>query len=107
MKGKLDGYAIRVPTINVSIVDLSFIAARDTTVEEVNAIMKAAAEGELKGVLDYNEEPLVSHRLQPQPGFVDVRCDADQGLGPPRQGLELVRQRMGLLATACSTRPST
>jgi glyceraldehyde 3-phosphate dehydrogenase len=60
LDGKLDGYAIRVPTINVSIVDLSFIAARDTTVDEVNAIMKAAAEGELKGVLAYNTAPLVS-----------------------------------------------
>jgi glyceraldehyde 3-phosphate dehydrogenase len=59
LDGKLDGYAIRVPTINVSIVDLSFIAARDTTVDEVNAIMKAAA-GNMKGVLAYNEAPLVS-----------------------------------------------
>mgnify|MGYP003575176788 CR=1 FL=1 len=60
LNGKLDGYAIRVPTINVSIVDLSFIAARDTSVEEVNAIMKEAAEGALKGILAYNTEPLVS-----------------------------------------------
>ena len=60
LNGKLDGYAIRVPTINVSIVDLSFIAARDTTVDEVNSIMKAAADGELKGVLGYNADPLVS-----------------------------------------------
>jgi len=61
LNGKLDGYAIRVPTINVSVVDLSFIAARDTTVEEVNAIMKAAAEsGPLAEVLNYNTAPLVS-----------------------------------------------
>ncbi|MFL9925482.1 type I glyceraldehyde-3-phosphate dehydrogenase [Herbaspirillum lusitanum] len=61
LNGKLDGFAIRVPTINVSIVDLSFIAARDTTVDEVNAIMKAAADaGPLKGILTYNTEPLVS-----------------------------------------------
>jgi glyceraldehyde 3-phosphate dehydrogenase len=60
LNGKLDGFAIRVPTINVSIVDLSFIAARATSVEEVNALMKAAAEGELKGVLGYNTAPLVS-----------------------------------------------
>jgi len=60
LDGRLDGYAIRVPTINVSIVDLSFIAARDTTVDEVNAIMKAAADGALKGILAYNNEPLVS-----------------------------------------------
>ncbi len=61
LNGKLDGYAIRVPTINVSIVDLSFIAARDTTVDEVNGIMKAAAEsGPLAGILNYNTAPLVS-----------------------------------------------
>jgi len=61
LNGKLDGYAIRVPTINVSIVDLSFIAARDTTVDEVNAIMKAASDsGPLKGILNYNTAPLVS-----------------------------------------------
>ena len=61
LDGKLDGYAIRVPTINVSIVDLSFIAARDSTVDEINALMKAAADaGPLKGILTYNTEPLVS-----------------------------------------------
>ncbi|MER1941722.1 type I glyceraldehyde-3-phosphate dehydrogenase [Castellaniella sp. FW104-16D08] len=60
LNGKLDGYAIRVPTINVSIVDLSFVASRDTTVEEVNGILKAAAEGPLKGILAYTTEPLVS-----------------------------------------------
>lgn len=60
LNGKLDGYAVRVPTINVSMVDLSFIAKRETTVEEVNSILKAAAEGPLKGVLEYNEAPLVS-----------------------------------------------
>ncbi len=61
LNGKLDGYAIRVPTINVSIVDLSFVSARETTVEEVNAILKAAADaGPLKGILEYNDEPLVS-----------------------------------------------
>lgn len=61
LNGRLDGYALRVPTINVSIVDLSFIAARDTTVAEINAIMKSAAQdGALKGVLAYNDGPLVS-----------------------------------------------
>jgi len=60
LNGRLDGYAMRVPTINVSVVDLSFVAARDTTVAEVNAIMKEAAEGALKGVLAYTEEQLVS-----------------------------------------------
>jgi glyceraldehyde 3-phosphate dehydrogenase len=60
LAGRLDGYAIRVPTINVSIVDLSFVAARQTSVEEVNAVMLAAAQGPLKGVLAYNTAPLVS-----------------------------------------------
>ncbi len=61
LNGKLDGYAIRVPTINVSIVDLSFVAARDTTVDEVNSIMKKASEGgDLKGILGYSTGPLVS-----------------------------------------------
>ncbi|HEU0199474.1 MAG TPA: type I glyceraldehyde-3-phosphate dehydrogenase, partial [Burkholderiaceae bacterium] len=67
LNGKLDGFAIRVPTINVSIVDLSFIAARDTTVDEVNSIMKAAAEGPLKGILGYNAEPLVSSDFNHNP----------------------------------------
>ncbi|HST00144.1 MAG TPA: erythrose-4-phosphate dehydrogenase, partial [Usitatibacter sp.] len=61
LNGKLDGFAIRVPTINVSIVDLSFVAARDTSVDEVNDIMKKASEsGDLKGILGYNKAPLVS-----------------------------------------------
>jgi len=60
LNGKLDGYSIRVPTINVSIVDLSFIAKRATTVDEINQIMKTASEGALKGILDYNTAPLVS-----------------------------------------------
>ncbi len=60
LNGKLDGFALRVPTINVSVVDLSFIAKRDTTVEEVNQILRDAAAGPLKGILCVNEEPLVS-----------------------------------------------
>jgi len=60
LKGKLDGSAIRVPTPNVSVVDLTFQPKRETTKEEVNALLKAAAEGPLKGVLGYSDEPLVS-----------------------------------------------
>ncbi|NKB36368.1 MAG: type I glyceraldehyde-3-phosphate dehydrogenase [Gammaproteobacteria bacterium] len=60
LAGKVDGYAVRVPTINVSMVDLSFVAARETTHEEINSLMKAASEGDLKGVLAYNDKPLVS-----------------------------------------------
>jgi len=60
LAGRLDGYAMRVPTINVSTVDLTFVAERETSVDEINRILKAASEGELKGVLAYNDEPLVS-----------------------------------------------
>ncbi|WP_280153195.1 type I glyceraldehyde-3-phosphate dehydrogenase [Piscinibacter sp. XHJ-5] len=60
LNGKLDGFAMRVPTINVSIVDLSFISKKPTTVDEVNAILKDASEGALKGILGYSTEPLVS-----------------------------------------------
>jgi glyceraldehyde 3-phosphate dehydrogenase len=60
LNGKLDGFAIRVPTINVSVVDLTFEAARPTSKDEVNAILKDASQGELKGILAYNDEPLVS-----------------------------------------------
>ena len=60
LSGKLDGFAVRVPTINVSLVDLTFTAARKTSVDEVNAIMRAASQGEMKGILNYNDQPLVS-----------------------------------------------
>lgn len=60
LNGKFDGYAVRVPTINVSMVDLTFIATRDTTVEEINLLLKEASEGALKGVLGFNTEQLVS-----------------------------------------------
>jgi glyceraldehyde 3-phosphate dehydrogenase len=60
LNGKLDGFAIRVPTINVSVVDLAFVAKRPTSVDEVNAAVKQAAEGSLKGILEYMNEPLVS-----------------------------------------------
>lgn len=60
LDGKLDGFAVRVPTINVSMVDLTFRASRDTSVDEVNQVLKASSQGELKGILAYNDEPLVS-----------------------------------------------
>ncbi len=60
LNGKLDGFSMRVPTINVSVVDLTFIAKRDTSIEEINKILKDASQGALKGVLDYTDEPLVS-----------------------------------------------
>jgi glyceraldehyde 3-phosphate dehydrogenase len=67
LNGKLDGYAIRVPTINVSIVDLSFVAKKSTTVDEVNAAVKKAAAGALKGILEYSTEPLVSSDFNHDP----------------------------------------
>jgi glyceraldehyde 3-phosphate dehydrogenase len=67
LNGKLDGYSIRVPTINVSIVDLTFVAKRPTTVDEVNKAVKQAAEGELKGVLAYTTEQLVSSDFNHNP----------------------------------------
>ena len=60
LNGKLDGFSVRVPTINVSLVDLTFEAARETTLEEVHQILRVASEGDLKGILQYNELPLVS-----------------------------------------------
>ena len=60
LNGRLDGFSVRVPTINVSLVDLTFEAARETSVDEINQVMREAASGELKGILDYNDKPLVS-----------------------------------------------
>ncbi|MDP9065356.1 MAG: type I glyceraldehyde-3-phosphate dehydrogenase [Pseudomonadota bacterium] len=60
LKGKIDGFAIRVPTINVSLVDLSFTAGRKTSTGEIDSIIKKAADGDLKGILAYNDAPLVS-----------------------------------------------
>jgi len=67
LDGKLDGFAIRVPTINVSIVDLTFLAKKQTTVEEVNNAVKQAAETDLKGVLEYSSAPLVSSDFNHNP----------------------------------------
>jgi len=67
LNGKLDGYSIRVPTINVSIVDLTFVAKKPTTVEEVNRAVKQACDSDLKGVLEYSTEPLVSSDFNHNP----------------------------------------
>lgn len=67
LNGKLDGFSMRVPTINVSAVDLTFVASRATSVEEINAIVKEAAEGSMKGVLAYNDLPLVSSDFMHHP----------------------------------------
>ena len=72
LKGKLDGSSIRVPTPNVSLIDLVFTPSRDTSKEEINAALKAAADGAMKGVLDYTDQPLVSHDFNHQPASSTV-----------------------------------
>jgi len=67
LNGKLDGFSIRVPTINVSLVDLTFVAKKKTSVDEVNAAVKQAAQGDLKGILEYSTEPLVSSDFNHNP----------------------------------------
>ena len=67
LNGKLDGFSIRVPTINVSIVDLTFVAKKPTTVDEVNRAVKQASESDLKGILEYSSEPLVSSDFNHHP----------------------------------------
>ncbi len=75
LKGKLDGFSVRVPTINVSFVDLTFLAKRETTAREINDLLRKASEGSLKGILDYTEEPLVSidFNHNPASGTVDAQ----------------------------------
>jgi glyceraldehyde 3-phosphate dehydrogenase len=67
LKGKLDGFALRVPIATGSVTDLTFEASRETTVEEINAIVKAAAEGPLKGILEYSTDPIVSKDIETYP----------------------------------------
>ena len=67
LNGKLDGFSIRVPTINVSLVDLTFVSKKATTVDEVNKAVKAAADGDLKGILEYSSAPLVSSDFNHNP----------------------------------------
>ncbi len=75
LKGKLDGYALRVPTPNVSVVDLVVLLSKDTTAEEVNAALKAASEGPMKGILGYTEDPVVSTDMMhnPNSSIVDAQ----------------------------------
>lgn len=81
LNGKLDGFAVRVPTINVSLVDLSFVAARDTTVAEVNDILKTAAAGPLRNILAYSDGPLVSSDFNhnPHSSVFDATCTKVSG----------------------------
>jgi glyceraldehyde 3-phosphate dehydrogenase len=89
LKGKIDGFSIRVPTINVSLVDFTFTAARKTTVEEIHAAIKEGAKGALKGILAYNDQPLVS---------VDFNHDAASST----YDATLTKVMEGTLVKACS-----
>jgi hypothetical protein len=98
LKGKLDGVAIRVPTPNVSVVDLTFEAARATSVEEINDAIRAAAERPAQGHPRLHRREARLDGLQPRPAFVGLPHRPDQGHGGhdvPHP--DLVRQRMGLL----------
>ncbi|MCC7069222.1 MAG: type I glyceraldehyde-3-phosphate dehydrogenase [Burkholderiales bacterium] len=81
LNGKLDGFSVRVPTINVSLVDLSFVAARDTTVAEVNDILKSAASGPMRNILAYSDGPLVSSDFNhnPHSSVFDATCTKVSG----------------------------
>lgn len=81
LDGRLDGFAMRVPTINVSVVDLSFQSSRATTVEEINAAVRAASEGELAGILGYTEEPLVSIDFNHDPASSTLDAGLTKVLG--------------------------
>jgi glyceraldehyde 3-phosphate dehydrogenase len=81
LKGKLDGYAMRVPTPNVSVVDLVVLLEKDTTTEAVNAALKSAAEGELKGILAYTEDPVVSTDMLRNPNSSIVDAQLTKVLG--------------------------
>ena len=97
MDGKLDGFAIRVPTPNVSVVDLTFVTEKPIDVKSVNAALKAAAEGPLKGILGYTDEELVSSDFKGNPLSSIVDSKLTKVIGKHRQGHQLVRQRVGLL----------
>jgi glyceraldehyde 3-phosphate dehydrogenase len=81
LKGKLDGYAMRVPTPNVSVVDFTCETAKDVTAAEVNAALKAAAEGPLKGILAYTTDPVVSSDMMRNPNSSIVDADLTKVLG--------------------------
>ena len=92
LSGKLDGIAIRVPTPNVSVVDLTATLERDADDKSINAAMKKAADGELKGILEYSRRAPGIERLQRQSALLDLRRAADQGARQaPGQDLLLVR----------------
>ena len=92
LKGKLDGFSLRVPTPVVSVVDLTVETEKPVTVESVNAALKAAAEGPHEGNPGLRDRSSGLHRLQRQSAFLDHRCSSDQGSRQHGQGAQLVRQ---------------
>ena len=97
LKGKLDGYALRVPIPTGSVTDLTVELSKSATAEEINAAMKAAADGPLKGILKYYDAPIVSSDIVTDPHSSIFDSRPDQGDRQPGQGRVLVRQRVGLL----------
>ena len=103
LKGKLDGYALRVPVPTGSATDLTFEAGRETTVDEVNAAVKAAAEGPLKGYLHYTEDPIVSSDIVTDPHSCIFDCRPDQGASATRSRSSAGTTTSGATPTAWST----
>ena len=87
LKGKLDGFALRVPIATGSVTDLTFEASRETTVEEINAIVKAAAEGPLKGILEYSTDPIVSKDIETYPLSCIFDAPLTKGIGNQVKGV--------------------
>jgi len=81
LKGRLDGFSMRVPTPNVSVVDLVVVTSKPTTGEEVNAALKAAANGALKGILGYTEDPVVSSDMLHNPNSSIVDSELTKVMG--------------------------
>ena len=100
LKGKLDGYSLRVPVPAGSITDLVVDLERDVTKDEVNAAYKAAADGPLKGILVYTEDQIVSSDIVGSPASCTLRLLDHDGVRQPGEGVRLVRQRVGLLLPA-------
>ena len=100
LKGKLDGFAMRVPVPTGSATDLTVEVGRETTVDEVNAAVKAAAEGPLKGYLRYTEDPIVSTDIVTDPASCIFDAPLTKVIGNQVKVDRLVRQRVGLLQPA-------
>ena len=103
LKGKLDGYALRVPIPTGSATDLTVTVGRETTVDEVNAALKAAAEGPLKGILVYTEDPIVSSDIVTDPASCIFDARADQGRSATRSRSSAGTTTSGATPTAWST----